>query len=303
MKGPEATEPPNLIPPCVEDVKGLDPDETRGPGPACRLRLLIVTNGNFFAWVIIRGLLRSIRPAEAGILEIAGDYGGRTGVRSLLWVARRTALPYLLFKVAVIGATGLGKVMGGRSQGQVGLPTPPRRSSAARIAEEGAMRFVEVFRPDVIVSVSCPQKIPDKLLSMARLCSVNIHSSLLPRYAGLAPYFWVLVNKEAQTGTTVHYMTSKFDEGRILCQRTILIEDNCSAFSLFLKLAREGGPTLGEAVTLAAQGYKGLEQCPAERSYFSHPDWRSYLRLRRNGFRLVRIRELIALTRGSLDAR
>lgn len=287
----------------VGEEKELDRNVAPASAPGPHFRFLIVTNGNFFAWVIIRGLLRFLCPAEAAILEVTGDYRGRTGLRSLLWVARRTALPYLLFKIAVIGATGIGKVLGGRRQRELGFPKSLRRGSAASIAEEAAVGFIEGFRPDVIVSVSCPQRIPDKVLEMARLCSVNIHSSLLPRYAGLAPYFWVLANKEAQTGTTVHYMTSRFDEGRILRQRVVRIEDNCSAFSLFLTLAREGGAALGEAVILAAQGYEGVEQCPSERSYFSHPDWRSYFRLRKNGFRLVRVSELIALATGSFDAK
>jgi folate-dependent phosphoribosylglycinamide formyltransferase PurN len=262
---------------------------------------MIVTNGNFFASRIISGLLSSLNTKAVGILEISGDYSGRTGIRSLLWVASKTTLPYLLYKIAVIGATKIGKWTRGTDGRSGERQGPENRASVVRVSDAKAAAFINEFKPDVLVSISCPQRIPESILGLARICAVNIHSSLLPRYAGLAPYYWVLANNEAKTGTTVHYMTAKFDEGRILCQRAVTIEKGQSAFSLFLTLADEGGLALAEAIAAALNGFKGTEQILSARSYWSHPDWASYLRLRRNGFRLVRLRELLGLIRNQPD--
>jgi len=92
--------------------------------------------------------------------------------------------------------------------------------------------------------VSCPQRIKKDLLNLAQKAAINIHSSILPRYAGLAPYYWVLVNGEPETGVSVHYMTENFDEGNIIVQKKSVVRPGISAFNLFLKLANIGGEAL-----------------------------------------------------------
>jgi folate-dependent phosphoribosylglycinamide formyltransferase PurN len=260
-----------------------------------QLRVMIVTTGNFFARRIIRGLLSTLKPGAVGVLEISGDYSGRTGIHSLLWVASKTTIPYLLYKLAVIGATKVGDWTTRIRSGAGVAYGQEDRASTICVTDAKAMKFISEFKPDILVSISCPQRIPASILGLARICAVNVHSSLLPRYAGLAPYYWVLANCEAETGTTVHYMTAKFDGGRILSQRVITIEKGQSAFSLFSRLADEGGLALAEGITAAVRGHKGAGQTPSARSYWSHPDWASYLRLRGNGFRLVRWRELFGI--------
>jgi hypothetical protein len=162
---------------------------------------------------------------------------------------------------------------------------------------ECVQRSLAEARPDVIVSVSCPQKIGSELISLARRAAINIHSSLLPRYAGLAPYFWVLSRGEAETGVTVHHMTSTFDAGNVLTQRRLPVRPGVSAFALFEELARAGGEGLVEAIEAAAHGCVGDEQRHADRSYFSHPTFGSYLELRRRGHRLIALSDLSSFAR------
>ena len=45
---------------------------------------------------------------------------------------------------------------------------------------------------------------------------INIHPSLLPKFKGLNTFKQVLVNKEKKTGCTVHFVTDKLDEGKII---------------------------------------------------------------------------------------
>ena len=52
---------------------------------------------------------------------------------------------------------------------------------------------------------------------------VNVHQSLLPFYKGPLPSYWCIKNKEAWTGYTLHKMTSKIDNGKILYQKKIPI--------------------------------------------------------------------------------
>lgn len=251
------------------------------------MRIVVLTNGNRFATLLLQPLLERYASEIVKILIITGDYKGRTGWSALRWLARVTTLPYLLYKIATIVA-GRGVRVTTLAR-QFALPV----ASFPSIRSEEAMRTVETAQPDLLVSVSCPQIIPERLLRCATHGGINIHSSLLPRYAGLAPYYWVLADGEEETGTTVHTMTSRLDEGGILVQARVAIERSESSFSLFTRLARTGGPLLCEAVERIRRGEAGSPMGEG-RSYRSHPDFGSYRRLRTRGHRLVRLRELVA---------
>jgi folate-dependent phosphoribosylglycinamide formyltransferase PurN len=259
------------------------------------LRIVVVTNGNYFARLILKDLFAAFGHSIERVLIITGDYKGRSGFASLRWLISTTAWPYLAYKIIQTAAFALaGRIRPGalydvaslaRSQG---VPLFSFRS----IGEENAIRCVEEANADLLISVSCPQRISERVLRAARRGGINIHSSLLPRFAGLAPYYWVLADGEKKTGTTVHYMTKNFDEGHILGSAEIDVAPHDSAFGLFRKLAIAGGPLLARAARLALDGDSGIPQQKDLYSYRSHPDFKSYRRLRRAGYRLMRPREL-----------
>jgi methionyl-tRNA formyltransferase len=203
-------------------------------------KIVIVTNGNYFARLILDGLLQNYRANVSGILIVTGDYKARTGLRALWAIGKSTAFPYLAYKVFTIIAFRLAKNFNKQAHFSVEdvaakyeIPT----KSVVSVNSEPVLEWVAGHNLDLLVSVSCPQMIKRKMLSLPRLGGINIHSSLLPSYAGLAPYFWVLSAGEKVTGTTVHYMTLKFDEGNILSQKEMTIHSQESAFNLFNRLA------------------------------------------------------------------
>ncbi len=70
---------------------------------------------------------------------------------------------------------------------------------------------------------------------------INIHPSLLPKFGGKG--MWghhvhdaVLEAKEKESGATVHYVTSGIDEGEIILQGKVQIEDNETPESLAEKI-------------------------------------------------------------------
>jgi len=258
-------------------------------------RLVVLTNGNYFARLILEELFRSHGRQIESVVLISGDYKGRTGLAALRWLLPATTFPYLVYKIAQIVVFALARRLRPSKVFDVaGLAAahgvPVRRFRSIR--DEEAIRAVEELRPDLVVSVSCPQRVGERLLRASRFGGINIHSSLLPRYAGLAPYYWVLAEGQPSTGTTVHYMTKNFDEGNILGQVEVPIVPKMSAFVLFRELALAGGPLLRKAVELAVAGDPGAPQIKELYSYRSHPDTRSYRMLRGRGHRLIRLGEI-----------
>ena len=258
-------------------------------------KIVIITNGNYFAGLILADLFQQRAAAISGVLIVTGDYKGRTGFRALLGIGRVTALPYLSYKFVTILIFQIAQRFFRKSHFLVeklaascNIPV----KYVVAVNSDEAFAWVAEQKPDLLVSVSCPQLIKRKMLSLASLGGINIHSSLLPAYAGLAPYFWVLSQGEKVTGTTVHYMTLRFDEGNILVQGQLAIEPDESAFHLFNRLAVLGSSCLTQAVQQAFGGSPGQKQDLFEYSYYSHPKLSAYLALRRQGHVLIRLSEL-----------
>jgi folate-dependent phosphoribosylglycinamide formyltransferase PurN len=266
--------------------------------------IVILTNGNYFAQVILQKFLEAYRNGIVGILIVTGDYKGRSNINALFELGKVTALPYLLFKVSQkVLFRILNFFIPGRLYDVESLASkhdiPVKKTIS--INTDSAYDWVKRKQPALLVSVSCPQMIKNKFLSLAPNGGINIHSSLLPKYAGLAPYFWVLANDEKETGVTIHYMTLKFDQGNIIKQDQLPIFENDTAHSLFLRLAVLGNQLLPDAVNLVFDGFKGTRQNLDNYSYFSHPTYIAYRRLRKNGHVLMHISDIIKAIRGEVD--
>lgn len=189
-------------------------------------RIVIITNGNYFARLILEPFLAKYRQEVKAIVIVEGDYSSRKGIRALWHIGKRTALPYTIFKVLqllILKAAGFIYPRAWFDVSKMAHALAIELKYCCKINSEEVIDYVKEINPELIVSVSCPQKIKKPLLDLATLASINIHSSLLPMYAGLAPYYWVLANDETITGMTAHYMTEHFDEGNILSQRSVKI--------------------------------------------------------------------------------
>lgn len=93
-------------------------------------------------------------------------------------------------------------------------------------------------KADVFVVVSYGRILSRDILSLPRLMPVNIHASLLPKYRGAAPINHALINNEHRTGVTYIRMNEHMDEGDILIQKAVKIEENEKAPELEQRLSQ-----------------------------------------------------------------
>lgn len=85
---------------------------------------------------------------------------------------------------------------------------------------------LEEMKPDFLLIIGWYYMIPDAFMLLAKNGAAAIHGSLLPKYRGNAPLVWAIINGEKETGISFFYISKGVDEGDIIAQQKIIIEDN-----------------------------------------------------------------------------
>ena len=79
-------------------------------------------------------------------------------------------------------------------------------------------------------------KIPDHLIQAYNGNIINIHPSLLPKYKGLDTHEKVINNRDKNHGCSTHFVTSNIDEGPIIAQYCLPVDEDDTALSISKKL-------------------------------------------------------------------
>jgi methionyl-tRNA formyltransferase len=161
-----------------------------------------------------------------------------------------------------------------------------RRSIAASCARHGVacaktrdvnaadfLGELALLRPDVVVSVSCPQIFGRDLISLPPQGVVNVHGAPLPEYRGVMPSFWMLANGEPSAGVSIHFVDEQLDAGPLCGQRTFPILAD-ETLDVFLRRSK------AIAAELLTEVLERIERGTVERramdltkgSYYSWPD-------------------------------
>jgi len=95
--------------------------------------------------------------------------------------------------------------------------------------------------PDLIVLAGFLWKFPEAIVKLFPNKIINIHPALLPKYGGKGMYGMnvhqaVLDNNETETGITIHYVNEHYDEGGIIFQKSVTIEDCTTAEAIAEKI-------------------------------------------------------------------
>ena len=111
-----------------------------------------------------------------------------------------------------------------------------------------AMALVESLAPELIVVAAYGKILPEELLDYPKYGSINVHSSLLPKYRGAAPINWAILNGETETGVSIMYMAKDLDAGDVIRQAITPIGEDEDAQALTARLADLGAETLSQVV-------------------------------------------------------
>lgn len=100
--------------------------------------------------------------------------------------------------------------------------------------------------------------------------AINFHGSLLPKYRGRTPHVWAIINGEKQSGITAHLMNAKCDDGDIVKQILVLIEDEDTGASLLQKYNEKYPLLVDEVISDLKKGsLLTCKQNAQEATYYS----------------------------------
>ena len=97
---------------------------------------------------------------------------------------------------------------------------------------------------EIFIVVAYGKIIPENILNMPKLGSINIHYSLLPKYRGASPVESVILNGDTETGVTIQKMEYEMDTGPIIAQEKTFILPDEKAPELRNRLIKIGGELL-----------------------------------------------------------
>ncbi|MBN1669001.1 MAG: methionyl-tRNA formyltransferase [Anaerolineales bacterium] len=111
-----------------------------------------------------------------------------------------------------------------------------------------AMAQLQAWQPDAIIVAAFGQILRPQVLDLPPYGCINVHASLLPRWRGAAPINAAILHGDHETGITIMKMDAGLDTGPILSQRTIPIQPQDTAGTLFDRLAAAGAELLVETL-------------------------------------------------------
>ena len=151
------------------------------------------------------------------------------------------------------------------------------------INSQESLRKISELKPDLIVSITGNQIFKKSLLNIPKNGILNLHTSLLPKYRGLMPTFWVLKNKEKETGVSVFFVDEGIDTGPILVQKKIKL-GNISQWNLIKMTKILGIEAIIEAINIIkSRKITTIQNNNKFSSYFSFPSRKDVIEFKKKG--------------------
>lgn len=143
------------------------------------------------------------------------------------------------------------------------------RNVPMRVIEAADERFADELlavlqqeRVDLLCLAGYMRLLPAKVVRAMPNRILNIHPALLPKFGGKGMYGMrvheaVLASGETETGATVHFVNERYDEGAVLLQKRVPVEEGDTPESLAARVLPVEHETYVEAIRMWWERYGG----------------------------------------------
>ena len=131
-----------------------------------------------------------------------------------------------------------------RNAGIKAVSVSPKDFENRDLFNEAFLAEIDKMEPDLIVLAGFLVAIPAKMVEKYSNRIINIHPSLIPSFCGVG-YYGLKVHERVLergvkvTGATVHFVNEGMDEGPIIAQKAVYVEDDDTPEVLQLRVMEQ----------------------------------------------------------------
>ena len=122
------------------------------------------------------------------------------------------------------------------------------------INSKSFVEYVKSLKPDLLVSIACPQIIRNELIITSQYGAINLHGGYLPDFAGVFTPFWNLYKSSPYAGCTVHWINESIDGGDIIKRASFPISAKMSMLEIYDQISSHGIILLAESIESISNG-------------------------------------------------
>ncbi len=137
-----------------------------------------------------------------------------------------------------------------------------------KVKNDAFVETLNSYKADLMITVAYGKILSEAALQATPLGCINVHASLLPKYRGSAPLWWVIINGEEKTGITTMYTDVGMDTGDIIDVAEFPIPEDMTVGELSDAMAVLGAKTL--LVTLQKLQEGTLQRTPQDDALATH---------------------------------
>jgi methionyl-tRNA formyltransferase len=140
------------------------------------------------------------------------------------------------------------------------------------LKSESFIEYISSLSLDIILSIASSRIFGRSILSVPKLGCINVHAGMLPKYRGINPSFWVLLNQEKKSAVTVHYINEQIDDGDIIQQDIFDIDGITRLHDLYMKILEVAPNTILKSLfSIEENNIKTTKNERSKSSYYSFP--------------------------------
>lgn len=155
--------------------------------------------------------------------------------------------------------------------------------------------YLSSMECDIILSAG-PSILPQSILSIPSLFTLNCHCARLPEFQGPANYIWMSIEQTKYAYVAIQIMTAKIDAGEVIAEDYIVRDPTWSVYEFNWHLAKFAGGFYSKVLNtiLNADSLTKI-QLKVDRSRQhveknrGFPKSKDFIQLRKRGVRLIRL--------------
>ena len=157
--------------------------------------------------------------------------GGGTNLQAVLDAIDRGKITNTEVLAVISNNTGAKALTRAEKHGILGICMSPKEYPDRAAYNDALTDKMCELNPDLIVLAGFLVKIPEQMVAKFSNRIVNIHPSLIPAFCGVG-YYGLRVHEKVLergakvTGATVHFVNEGMDEGPIIAQKAVCVEQD-----------------------------------------------------------------------------